>query len=68
MRDSIARLVVVVAGLLFMAVVFMGTSGIRSVTERALTGYNDFLPMYVAAQFVGTPDLYTRISILALAR
>ena len=58
MRDSIARLVVVVAGLLFMAVVFMGTSGIRSVTERALTGYNDFLPMYVAAQFVGTPDLY----------
>lgn len=52
MKDSTIKIVVGLVFLVFTALLYSGVSGL------ALSGRNDFVPLYVAAQLSGGPDLY----------
>ena len=52
MKDSTIKVLVGLVFLAFTAVLYSGVS------DLALSGKNDFVPLYVAAQLSGGPDLY----------
>jgi hypothetical protein len=52
-KDSSVRAVIIVAGLFFVAMMLVGSA------HLGLKGANDFAPIYVGTQLVGTGDLYT---------
>jgi Glycosyltransferase family 87 len=52
-QDTSNRAIVIVAGLFFVIMMSLDTA------DQWLKGANDFAPLYVGAQLVGTGDLYT---------